>query len=172
MYGLDGTVVTNMDGSTHTVTQLDIYQTGGGAFRVGGTWWGATAWANTLDFAGTSGWRLPTSTELVGVLSDPSYYFFTHSGSAFSYLFWTSTEIGASNVAQVQLMPSGTPAYYEFSIPKQLDQSGGFIQVAWAVHQGNVLGATSPVPEPETYAMLLAGLALVGRVTWRRHIPE
>jgi hypothetical protein len=36
---------------------------------------------------------------------------------------------------------------------------------AWAVRDGDV---TSPVPEPETYAMMLAGLGLVSIVARRR----
>lgn len=37
---------------------------------------------------------------------------------------------------------------------------------AWAVHPGDV--AAAPVPEPETYALMLAGLALVGVAARRR----
>ena len=41
---------------------------------------------------------------------------------------------------------------------------------AWAVHDGDVgqLSLISQVPEPETYAMLLAGLGLVGFMARRR----
>lgn len=40
---------------------------------------------------------------------------------------------------------------------------------AMAVHSGDVGSAVTPVPEPETYAMLLAGLGLVGAVARRRN---
>ena len=42
---------------------------------------------------------------------------------------------------------------------------------AWAVHDGDVgpaFSAISAIPEPETYAMLLAGLGLVGFMARRR----
>jgi len=41
---------------------------------------------------------------------------------------------------------------------------------AWAVHDGDVgqLSLISQVPEPETYAMLLAGLGLLGFMAHRR----
>jgi hypothetical protein len=39
-------------------------------------------------------------------------------------------------------------------------------QFAMALHSGDVL---APVPEPETYAMLLAGLGLIGAVVRRRY---
>ncbi|QDQ26642.1 PEP-CTERM sorting domain-containing protein [Chitinimonas arctica] len=38
----------------------------------------------------------------------------------------------------------------------------------WNVHLTGVDGATPPVPEPETYAMLLAGLGLLGAVARRK----
>jgi hypothetical protein len=44
------------------------------------------------------------------------------------------------------------------------EQSDGLY--AWAVHPGDV--AAAPVPEPETYALMLAGLALVGVAARRR----
>jgi hypothetical protein len=38
---------------------------------------------------------------------------------------------------------------------------------AWAVRDGDVAAVLSPVPEPSTYAMLLAGLGFLGFMTWR-----
>lgn len=160
MYGLYGINVTNNDASTHSVTSADIYQVvPAGAFRVGGTWWGATAWANTLTFGGTSGWRLPTESELVGVLNESAYLnVFSHAvQGSFPYLLWSSTEIDASTVVQVETIPYGSPAYYQFAIPKQLDQSGSFIQVAWAVHDGNILA----VPEPNLLVLFSVGLVTI-----------
>jgi hypothetical protein len=163
MYGLDGAIITNNDGSTHTVTSADIYQVvPAGAFRVGGTWWGATAWANTLTYGGVSGWRLPTDSELVGILNENINQYPAGAGvfsnavySLYPYLFWSSTETDANTVVQVESMPFGNPAYYQYPVPKQLDQSGSFIQVAWAVHDGNILA----VPEPN--ALVLFGVGLI-----------
>ena len=70
--GLQGAVVTNMDGTYHIVAPSDLYQLSNtGAFRVGGTWWGATAWANTLTYGDMAGWRLPSALELENILNDP-----------------------------------------------------------------------------------------------------
>ena len=43
--------------------------------------------------------------------------------------------------------------------------AGGVSLSAWAVRDGN---STPPIPEPETYAMLLAGLGLIGFAARRR----
>jgi hypothetical protein len=39
---------------------------------------------------------------------------------------------------------------------------------AWAVRDGDVASVAAPIPEPETYAMLLAGLGLLGVMAKRR----
>lgn len=39
---------------------------------------------------------------------------------------------------------------------------------AWAVRDGDITAVAAPVPEPETYAMMLAGLGLIGFVARRR----
>jgi hypothetical protein len=44
-----------------------------------------------------------------------------------------------------------------------------FSLYAMAVHSGDVGSPVTPVPEPETYAMLLAGLGLVAAVARRRN---
>jgi hypothetical protein len=166
---LYGKSVQNVDGSVHTVDATDIYQVvPAGAFRIGGTWWGATAWADSLNFAGASGWRLPTSSELTSILQSPQYTTFTHALWAnSSYLFWTSSEIDGKSVKQVQYVPYGNPSHDGFTVGKEIDQasSGLFIQVAWAVHDGNI----SLVPEPSNWALLLGGIAtLAARRLTRR----
>ena len=47
-------------------------------------------------------------------------------------------------------------------------QFAGFSTSPVGVYGGTVLAATAPIPEPETYAMLLAGLLFVGFVARRR----
>lgn len=77
---------------------------------------------------------------------------------------------------------SGTPDSLTVNAPfgaKQswyLDFSRGFQDVsgqtygfyAWAVRDGDVASVTTPIPEPEAYAMMLAGLGLLGFMTRRK----
>lgn len=160
--GLWGVSVSNAGGEDHVVTSADIFQVNYPPLRVGGTWWGAMAWANTLTFAGVGGWRLPSATELVAVVTDPSYSgTFTHTSfGPNSYLMWTSSEIDASTAIDIQTVPASNPSFYQASHAKVTDLSGTGIMVLWAVHQGNI-NAVPSVPEPSTSLLYLLGLATV-----------
>lgn len=50
---------------------------------------------------------------------------------------------------------------------------GGWLKTSssyvWAVRDGDVASVAAPIPEPESYAMLLAGLGLVGFIARRRN---
>ena len=126
-------------------------------------------WAAQLDVFGVTGWRLPLAytepcdagcpnlvrleteiTRLFGNVGSDSP--FINTGG----LFWTSNSYTT---------PGGWIWY-------QLSEWGGSGRVTsepmvptgwgWAVHDGDIGGAISPVPEPSTYALMLAGLAAVG----------
>lgn len=66
---------------------------------------------------------------------------------------WSAAESGSETAWLYN-----SASYVQFSI---LKSDHGFVL---AVHSGDV----AAVPEPETYAMLLAGLGLVGAVVKRR----
>ena len=74
-----------------------------------------------------------------------------------NFAYWLGTE-GLWGSAWNFYTSDGIQDY--FAKPNQLD--------AMAVRNGDVGSPVSPVPEPETYAMLLAGLGLLGTVTRRR----
>ncbi|MDO9233255.1 MAG: PEP-CTERM sorting domain-containing protein [Methylotenera sp.] len=159
---LYGTSVNNVDGSIHEVTSLDIYQkaiVGYGRISLGGNWWGATAWAKTLDFANTSGWRLPSEAEMLGVLKDVGFRGSFEPLSAGDLLYWTSSEFDFNKVSQIQLGYdyNRDPIIYHYLTNKNNDDNR-FTQVAWAVHQGNIMA----IPEPETFNLFLTGLGLIG----------
>lgn len=56
--------------------------------------------------------------------------------------------------------------FFDFGNGDQVQ--GGGITYAWAVRDGDVAAITSPIPEPETYAMFMAGLGLMGLMARRR----
>jgi hypothetical protein len=136
-------------------------QFGGGTMN----WSRATSWAEGLNFQHVSGWQLPTEdqlnhlfydelggqagTSIVSVHNPVNYALFEN----IKDLYWSSTETNSS-VARYINFHSGYSG--NDNKPDGL--------YAFAVHTGNV----PAVPEPETYAMLLAGLGLVGFITRRR----
>lgn len=121
----------------------------------------ANNWAADLTFGGNSNWRLPTVNEMQELRHDlggttaslafdhnSNYNLFSNLPFAFSSsaTFWTST-----------IDPSDTTKATAYHL------NSGVSSLA-AVDTGLRAMAVSPVPEPETYAMFLAGLGLLG---WR-----
>jgi hypothetical protein len=136
------------------------------------SWANANTWASNLNIGGVTGWRLPTMTVATPTQnsSEMRSLFFSTLGnnSPFgvknkgdfqnlqSYDYWLGTEYAISpSVAWSFNTDIGNQLAYGKST--QLD--------ALAVHSGDVM---APVPEPETYAMMLAGLALIGAIGRRR----
>lgn len=149
-----GTVVTPSLGSPHTIVADDLsYQAN--LSRWVGSWWAATAWADSYSYQNgsqiISDWRLPTSTEAQNLL--------TQLGTGFGALppfswippfYWTSNLTSATNVDVARPL-SGTVENFTLmngSIPRYSN--------VWAVTSGNV--AAVPVPA----AAWLFGSALAG----------
>jgi len=68
--------------------------------------------------------------------------------------------------------PQGVDQGWVFSMGSGAQTTYGLTQnnvYAWAVRDGDVASVAAPIPEPETYAMLLAGLGLLGVVARRRN---
>ncbi len=148
-------------------------------------WWSGNAWASGLDLYGVTGWRLPSSTLLglapgcgsetdhIGctVTPDPTF-------SEMAHMFYTTlgnATGGLSNTGPISNLQSnlyyntstfvqaGNPFAFRFSFGSGAATLGGELGAvpgyAWAVHDGDVRPA---VPEPETYALMLLGLAALG----------
>ena len=148
-------------------------------------WGAATAWAAGLVYGGYSDWRLPTA--LNEDLSWPCNGY-NCIGSEMGHLFYT--ELGGTAASPIPASPhfqnvqffvywSGTayaPNPADGSAWNFITYSGyQYINLqyaeyyAWAVRDGDV---AAPIPEPETYAMLLAGLGLLGFHARRRKQKE
>jgi hypothetical protein len=157
-------------------------------WRLGGLpqdWSAAMAWADNLTYYDSvrdvtyTDWRLPKGniycagyssycayTELVNLLYTElggpiNNWVVTGGPNANSLLlnqpsgyFWTDTKL------------AGYPAYYiDFYSGIAWTNSNAY---AWAVRDGDVASVAAPVPEPETYAMMLAGLGLLGLARRRK----
>lgn len=154
------------------------------------SWTGANAWAAGLSYGGYSDWRLPTALNQNG--SEPCRMYFCD--SEMGYMFYNnmggsagSSILAGTNIGNLALVTnlqssdywSGTayapqPAHFAW----HTNYNDGAFQdyrilhtgyqyqefYAWAVRDGDV----APVPEPETYAMMLAGLGLLGLTARRR----
>ena len=125
-------------------------------------WAGAVNYANTLPLAG-GGWHLALIGELQGLYNDLSAAGVctglncTGSIGGFTGIqpvYWSGTEVIPGLNARLFLFASGV----------QLGLSENLQLSAWAVRSGNV----AAVPEPQTVALLLFGLGLLGWRTKRR----
>ena len=61
---------------------------------------------------------------------------------------------------------------YSFYAGRQDNLANTDLLYAWAVHDGDVGQIAAPVPEPETYALMLAGLALIVPLARRRRSAD
>ncbi len=142
------------------------------------TWDVAKAWAANLVLEGYSDWRLPNS---------DGCYAYSCTGSEMGHLFYSElggvvgSNFSVAHNANFSLFShiehgnywSGTEGNQP-SLARDFTFYGGGYQsirakesylYALAVRDGDV---AAPVPEPETYAMMLAGLGLLGLVARRR----
>ena len=148
------------------------------------TWQNAVKWADNLNYGGYTDWRLPTALNQDG--TGPCYGYSCNS-SEMGHLFSTDGELisGQSITTSATLnsyftnMQSGlywsgtayapNPASFTWgfytSFGYQDFNFQNYEYYAWAVRPGDV---AAPIPEPETYAMLLAGLGLLGVVAKRK----
>jgi len=138
----------------------------------------------TVD--GIGGWRIPTGSEIYDITMNnasciinegppfcsPDSQFtatFTDTSDDWGIAYWYNLQ--AQDNADYSFWSAlGSDGNYYFVYNASVmgyvhigfEGAGNFIQLAaWPVHTGDV-AAISAVPEPSTYAMLLAGLGLVG----------
>ncbi|MBI5659432.1 MAG: DUF1566 domain-containing protein [Nitrosomonadales bacterium] len=160
------------------------------------TWNTAQSWIgamNTANYLGFNDWRLPTTLQPDASCSDQWFGIssgYGCTGSEMGHLFYNElggvagSSVLSSGDPDLALFQNGHPYYYYWSGTEyaanhdnawSFGTNGGYqyssnkdsYRLAWAVRPGNS-AAVSAVPEPETYAMLLAGLGLLGFTARRK----
>jgi hypothetical protein len=175
---------------------LDITWTRQAGDGVSRFWADSVVWADNLVFAGFDDWRLPWASVSAGAGPTLVVYSCTGSGGAdelacrdneLGYMFYynldgnleddktgTQTAVGGEVLTGIQPrywsgtdFDSGSAWGFDFGNGHTFTffhQNNGIF--AWAVRDGDV--GTAQVPEPETYALMLAGLGLLGFMARRR----
>jgi len=163
------------------------------------SWPTAVTWANSLVYGGFDDWRLPYASVSAGIgpittllakgVDNPcsngevacrdnelAYMLYYNLGGQYH----DDQKVGTQIVNGVSIFHiqsnywSGTEYdatqawnFYFYNGSQQHDTKSEFIPWAWAVRDGDV---TAPVPEPESYAMMLAGLGILGFMARRRRL--
>lgn len=128
------------------------------------SWNAANTWVDQLNAGGHSDWRLPTTSEFSHLFYDElggvrhSNIYTTHNNANFA-LF---SNIVASTTGYWTATPTGDDTRHSV-----FHFNGGAYYIS-DMNSGHYAIAVSNVPEPETYAMLLAGLGLVSLVARKR----
>lgn len=161
-----GEVVTPLGGSPHTIAANDLsYQTGLG--RWVGSWWAATAWADSFTYQygsqSVSDWRLPTSTEASNLIAALG----AGAGAKppFTWVppfYWTSSLTSATD-AYVARPLTGTVDSFSLTVNDAPRYSN-----VWAVVPGNV----AAVPVPAAVWLFGSALASMGIVRRRSHATK
>lgn len=153
-------------------------------------WEAANDWADGLSYGGYNDWRLPSALHQDGsnptsgccdTKSELGHMIFNNFGGTlyFGKLLTPNTVNLAlfSNLQQYVYWsgtgntPKGDGYKWTFYVHDGF-QAGWIMRneaYAWAVRDGDV---AAPIPEPETYAMLLAGLGVMGGIARRRQIKS
>ncbi len=170
----NATLESRLGGQAFYDTDLDISWLADANMNGNQTWQTQMTWADNLIIAGTDGWRLPSVGEMyyLRMVEGIQAPFPMLSGAGnvgpfhmlpFVYNYWSNHSFDNRLAYTSQFHYENSPPYPVFGLKSDA-------LAAWAVHDGDVgqLSLISQVPEPETYAMLLTGLGLLGFMARRR----
>jgi len=159
------------------------YDTQSPPFALGAmTWHNATVWAESLDIHGVTGWRLPGMFLPVGCTQ--SAFSCSDAPGEMSHLF-EFTLGGAGNTGPFANVSMDSP-YWAGPLVSYDDYPGpahafafsfgnglrgdtdelGLSLYAWGVRDGDIAN----VPEPQSFGLMLAGLATLGLVARQRRV--
>jgi hypothetical protein len=158
-------------------TNLNITWLANAGLSSNSTFAQANAWANNLVVGNVSGWRLP--------ITDVSCQAYNCTKSEMGELFYTELGSTANHIQVGSFQNVASGGYWSGTVDLvRRGQAWAFVAgngfqssasmsdkySAMAVHSGDVFVAA--VPEPETYAMFLAGVALISATVKRRIVKE
>jgi len=166
--------VTWLQDANYAVTQY-LNTSGVEGHNAGLMWEEAVAWAANLNYydsvRGTtySDWRLPYSSNCAGancVSSEMGHLFYGELGGASNHQISTTHNSNYDLFINITSTKYWTNSYlndvnawhFDFWDGRQNTSWKPYEFPAWAVRDGDV----AAIPEPDTYAMMLAGLGLVG----------
>ena len=149
----DNTVLEGVYDSTGNLTWYKDWGVGGEKTQAD-----AIAFADAATYGGVSGWRLPTKAEYLAAVPANESAFSMPSSPLPLFNFYASglSQPGYGNAVS-SMFGNWVPGAAALNIPLYFA----------LVHDGNV-SLAAPVPEPETYALMLAGLGVVGAVSRRQ----
>jgi len=165
-----GTVVTPSLGAPHTLAANDFsYQASLGRWT--GSWWAATAWADSFSYSYTqdnqthtlSDWRLPTTAEAQSLLTQLGSAYGPYPTTPFAYMppfYWTSTQTSATNVDNAQ------PLFGSIANLTIINPANGGINPRYSNVLAVVPGNVAAVPIPAAvwlFGSALAGMGVIGR---------
>jgi hypothetical protein len=135
-------------------------------------WNAANNWVDGLTVGGRSDWRLPTTdemkhlfyNELDGIVNHNIYD--THNNANFGLFENIQATTPPLFVETSTLYWTSTPTVDDSKAPVFAFWNGR--DYAYDKNEGRFAMAVATIPEPETYAMLLAGLGLVSLVARKR----
>ena len=145
----------------NNVTWLQDWTLGGNK-----NWYDSTSWAEGLSFAGVDDWRLPTLSEFNALYGSNRLW---GRSSVISAGFTTqNVDYWTSNRYNNNSDNSSAYAYHFYAEGGYQNWNSGdatFVY-ALAVRSGDVLA--TPIPEPESFALVLVALVAAGAATRRK----